>query len=579
VTRPGLRLLVAQLRPHRRPLAALCGLSLLLAVPTASSGYLISRALDDGFLTHRPSAGAFWLTTLAEVGLVSAVLSRALFRPLVRIVEPLRDQLVTMTVTAGLDRGLDEESATPAADTVHATEWAETIRRTVGSVLRNLHMTVSMAIGALTGLAALDPLAALVVAPCVLAALAGSWALVRPAVDRQRRQILAEEELAERVSLVFGARRDILASTAEDAAVDTVAGAVRLAARTSVANAWMRVLRSLTISVGVEAGLLSLLVLAPWLIAGGRLSGGEIVGAAFYVTMALGPALRFFVIGGAGWFVSLLGLFGRLDEVLRGPYAPRPAPAGAPPEASRPDVTVGDVTFAYSPAAAPVLDAVSTEIPYGLHLAVVGPSGSGKSTLATLLCGLRSPDRGRVKVAGLDIAGVPESRRHRLVSLIPQESYVFAGTLRENLAYLAPETADAVLLDTAAAFGLDAIVSRLGGLDAVLPPGGAGLSAGERQLIALARTYLSPGRIVVLDEATCHLDPAAERDAEVMFARRRGTLIVIAHRISSAMRADRVLLVDGGRLAAGSHSELLATSARYRELAGHWKDSNVETVT
>ncbi|GAB2829423.1 ABC transporter ATP-binding protein [Actinoallomurus bryophytorum] len=579
MTRPGLRLLVAQLRPHRRPFAALCGLSLLLAVPTASSGYLIGRALDDGFLTHRPDAGMFWLTVLAEVGLVSAILSRALFRPLTRIVEPLRDQLVTATVTAGLGRGLDEDSATPATDTLHATEWAETIRRTVGAILRNLHLTVSMAIGALAGLATLDPLAALIVAPCMLAALAANWALVRPALDRQRRQILAEEELAERVSLVFGARRDILACTAEEAAIDTVAAAVRTASDTSVVNARMGILRSLTISIGVEAGLLSLLFLAPWLIATGRLSGGEIVGAAFYVTMALGPALRFFVIGGGGWFVSLLGLFGRLEEVLPDTYDPGSKPSGTPAPPPRPDVTVDDVTFAYSPEAAPVLEGVSAEIPYGLHLAVVGPSGSGKSTLATLLCGLRPPGHGRVEVAGFDIAGVLERQRHRLVSLIPQEAYVFAGTLRENLAYLAPETTDHVLLDTAAAFGLDAIVSRLGGLDAVLPPGGAGLSAGERQLVALVRTYLSPGPIIVLDEATCHLDPPAERDAELMFARRPGTLIVIAHRISSAMRADRVLLVDGGRVATGTHDELLSTSPRYRELAGHWKGSHVETVT
>jgi ATP-binding cassette, subfamily C, bacterial len=579
VIRPGWHLLITQLRPHRRPLAALCGLSLLLAVPTAMSGYLIARALDDGFLTRQPRAGLFWLLVLAEVGLASAVMARALFRPLTRIVEPLRDQLVTAMVTAGLDRALDEDASAPGTDTVQATEWAETIRRLVAAILRNIHLTVSMAIGALAGLATLDPLAALIVAPCLLASVAVNWALVRPAVDRQRRQILAEEVLAERVSLVFGARRDILACTAEDAAARTVGGAVRTASDADVAATRIGILRSLTIGLGVEASLLALLGLAPWLIATGRLSGGEIVGAAFYLTMALGPALRFFVVGGTGWFISLLGLFGRLGEVLPPPLAaipPGPLTRSLP---RRPVVTISDVTFGYSAAAVPVLDGVSAEVPYGLHLAVVGPSGSGKSTLATLVCGLRAPGRGRVEVGGIDIIDVPPRQRHRLVSLIPQEAYVFAGTVRENLAYLAPQTTDQVLRDTAAAFGLDSVVDRLGGLDGVLPPGGAGLSAGERQLIALIRTYLSPGPIVVLDEATCHLDPAAERNAETMFVQRRGTLIVIAHRISSAIRADRVLLVDGGHLTTGTHDELLRTSPRYRELAGHWKESHVQALT
>jgi ATP-binding cassette subfamily C protein len=579
VNRSGWRLLVAQLRPHRRPIAALFGLSMLLAAPTAVSGYLIAHALDDGFLTRQPRVGLFWLGVLAEVGLVSAVLSKALFRPLTQIVDPLRDRLITAIVTAGLDRALAREVSTPGSDTLQATEWVEEIRNLVAAIMRNIHMTVSMAIGALAGLAALDPLAALIVAPCVLASFTANWALVRIAIERQRRRILAGEDLAERVSPVFTARRDIIACAAEDHAIRRVGDAVRTAADTGIAAARINILRSLTTGAGIEAALLALLGLAPWLIATGRLSGGEVVGAAFYVMMGLGPAMRFFVVGGTGWFIRLLGLLGRLSETLPRQVAdPQPVPP-AGPLPRRPGLTVEDVTFAYSPLAAPVLDGASTEIPYGIHLAVVGPSGSGKSTLATLLCGLRAADRGHVRVGGADIVDVRPRLRHRIVSLIPQEAYVFAGTVRENLAYLAPEAADELLGETAAAFGLDAVLERLGGLDAVIPPGGAGLSAGERQLIALARTYLSPGPIVVLDEATCHLDPAAERNAEAMFVRRGGTLIVIAHRISSAIRADRVLLVDGGRLVAGTHGDLVKSSSRYRELAGHWTEENVPAST
>jgi ATP-binding cassette subfamily C protein len=112
---------------------------------------------------------------------------------------------------------------------------------------------------------------------------------------------------------------------------------------------------------------------------------------------------------------------------------------------------------------------------------------------------------------------------------------------------------------------------RLGGPAASIRP--SQLSAGERQLIALARSYLSPAPLAVLDEATCHLDPEAERRAEEAFAARPGTLIVIAHRISSALRADRILVLDGNEAMVGRHTTLLRESELYRDLLGHWQPS------
>ena len=162
------------------------------------------------------------------------------------------------------------------------------------------------------------------------------------------------------------------------------------------------------------------------------------------------------------------------------------------------------------------------------------------------------------------VAGLGRSWR----ILIPQEAYVFAGTLKENLTYL--HSATKTELDEAAeAVGLTPLITRLGGYGAAITP--AALSAGERQLIALTRAYLPPARLVILDEATCHLDPAAEEQAEAAFSRRGGTLIVIAHRISSARRARRILVLDGARPQVGDHSSLLASSAMYADLAGQWE--------
>lgn len=214
---------------------------------------------------------------------------------------------------------------------------------------------------------------------------------------------------------------------------------------------------------------------------------------------------------------------------------------------------------------------LSLTVPRGGHLAVVGPSGIGKSTLAGLVAGLLEPGEGAVLVDGRSVGGQVAAGRR---VLIPQEAYVFSGSVRENLTYLrADPVQDAELLAAARVVGLGEVVERLGGLDAPVEP--AALSAGERQLTALTRAYVSYAPLALLDEATCHLDPVAESRAERAFAARQGgTLVVIAHRISSARRADRILVMDGPRTLCGSHEELMERSSLYRDLAGNWAPVN-----
>ncbi|MDF3142730.1 ATP-binding cassette domain-containing protein, partial [Streptomyces sp. T21Q-yed] len=257
---------------------------------------------------------------------------------------------------------------------------------------------------------------------------------------------------------------------------------------------------------------------------------------------------------------------GKPRAATQPPPATAETPAGARPRDGR--VQLHGVTFGYAPSAEPVVRDLDLSLASGTHLAVVGPSGAGKSTLAALIAGVLEPQVGQIHLGGLPVRSLDVGRLARSRVLIPQEAYVVAGTVRENLAYLLPAATPPDLDAAVHAIGATALVERLGGYDAQVNP--ALLSAGERQLIALVRALLPPAPLVLLDEATCHLDPAAEAVAERAFACRPSTLIVCAHRISSALRADLVLVMDGPRCRLGTHDQLLVDCALYRDLIGHW---------
>lgn len=304
-------------------------------------------------------------------------------------------------------------------------------------------------------------------------------------------------------------------------------------------------------------------------VADGTLSVGVLVAFTMYLSQLYGPIQQLGQIFDS-WQQATVS-FDRIRELLaeRTTVPDTGTRPGASAAASG-ELSLIDVTFGYSPTSDPVIDGMDLTLEPGTTVALVGPTGAGKSTVVKLLARFYDPVTGVVRASGTDISAFPLAEWRRALAQVPQESYLFPGTVADNIAYGAPAATSAAIQAAVERIGALGVIATIpGGFKAHVGERGRGLSSGQRQIIALARAEMLKPAVLLLDEATATLDPATER--AVLDASDRAmagrTSVVVAHRLATAARADRILVIDEGRIIEdGCHESLISAGGRYAHM-------------
>ncbi|WP_231945038.1 ABC transporter ATP-binding protein [Agrococcus jejuensis] len=448
-------------------------------------------------------------------------------------------------------------------------------------------------VGAIVAMLVIDPalfgLTLLVVVVAFAAVL-----VVMPMLTRATRQ--AQEQVGHLTSALeraISAVRTVRASNATDREVAVVGERSEAAFDAGVRVARISALVVPIAGIAVQVAFLVVIGVGGLRVATGDLSIAALVGFLMFLSYMIFPLGQ--MIGAVTAVSTALGALGRIQEIVR--LAPEDAGDLAVDEAPTGDaVAFEGVSFRYpesvvrsrleadgasadaadedAPVESPtVLHDVSFTVAPGTRTAIVGPSGAGKSTLFALVERFYDPTDGRIVVSGRDVRSVERRALRAGIGYVEQDAPVLAGTIRDNLLLASPDATDERLLEVLGRVNLREVVDRSPeGLDAVVGERGVRLSGGERQRLAIARALLSAPAVLLLDESTSSLDGRNEAQLqgaidEVAAGR---TLLVIAHRLSTVVDADQIVVLDQGRVAAtGTHAELLASSPLYRELAEH----------
>ncbi|MDI9887353.1 ABC transporter ATP-binding protein [Streptomyces sp. HNM0645] len=431
----------------------------------------------------------------------------------------------------------------------------------------------------------------------VIVLIGGAVALVMPRIAQAtQRSQEAVGEISTVLERVFGAFRTVKASGAEERETAVVETAARRAWRYGVRTAKWQSVAASSVGLAVQVSFLAVLGIGGARVASGAISVSTLMAFLLYLFYLIEPVTELveaasqYQVGSAA--VARIAEAERLEtEELHPAGTERPA---GPPGVRRPEVAAGpagvrlpeagpgapggaasvrfeDVSFRYRDDLPYVHHGVTFDVPGPGMTAFVGPSGAGKTTVFGLVERFYEPAGGRVLVDGRDVRDWSLPALRAAIGYVEQDAPVLAGTLRENLVFAAPGATEDEIRDVLVRARLDALVDRLpDGLETVVGHRGSKLSGGERQRVAIARALLRRPRLLLLDEATSQLDAVNElalRDVVAEVAR-EVTVLVVAHRLSTVTLADRIVVMDAGRVRAiGTHSELVAEDPLYGELA------------